>query len=213
MASLLFCDFGQLQREVEAVMAHEIGHVKRKHMFWLIAAAAALLLGAELIFRGGLLAIVHGPVLPGPLAWVQHTLADPTNLDRTSMILAMAGWFVSFGWVSRRFERQADTFAVQHLATRYGQMHHAKLGQMVDPAAADTMIQALQQIADLNHIPTHRNSWRHGSIHWRQTYLQSLIGQPLNKLRIDTHMFWINTASALVLMVVIGFESLIGPML
>lgn len=200
-------------KQVEAVMAHEIGHVRRRHMFWLIAAAAALLVGLEIFSRAMLHAVATGPILPGTFAWFQHLLQNPANLERTSMIIAMAGWFFAFGWVSRRFERQADTFAVQHLAQRYGKSIDPNHGMIVDPHAAITMIQALQQIADLNHIPIARNSWRHGSIKWRQDYLESIIGRPLHLIPIDDHMLWIKLGTATTLIAAILFETVVAPML
>lgn len=200
-------------RQVEAVMAHEIGHVRRRHLFWLIATAAALLVALEIASRGLLILMAQGPVLPGTFAWFQHLLQDPDNLTRTSMVIAMIGWFFAFGWASRRFERQADTFAVQHLAQRYGMSIDPSHGLVVDPHSAITMIQALQQIADLNHIPTARHSWRHGSIQWRQDYLESIIGKPLHLIAIDDQMLWIKLATAITLIAAIAFETVISPML
>lgn len=186
-------------RQVEAVMAHEIGHVRRRHLLWLIVAAAALLMLWELLLRGVLLGVLHGPMLPGTFGQFQAMIHNPVWLDRSAMVGALLLWFFSFGWVSRRFERQADTFAVQHLSLRYGRQIDPARGLVVDPQSADAMILALQQIADLNHIPVERESWRHGSIRWRQDYLQGLVGRPVQQLPIDELMLLIKAAAAVIL--------------
>ena len=46
-----------------SIMAHEIGHVRQRHLIWLIVAAAGLLVLLELLMRGSLHAIVAGPLL------------------------------------------------------------------------------------------------------------------------------------------------------
>jgi STE24 endopeptidase len=108
-------------------------------------------------------------------------------------MLAMV-WIASFGWVSRRIEREADTFAVRTLAEQAREQATPTDGTeetpasnetVIDEAPARQMIDALQRVADLAHIDPHRRSWRHGSIAWRQQYLRGLIGQPLDRLPID----------------------------
>ncbi len=96
------------REQVRAVMAHEIGHVRRHHMPWMILSLiAALLLAAVLISAP--LAILEGLGVDfgGPeLAWI----------DGAATAVAGAVGLLAFGWVSRRYERQADAFATQHLS-------------------------------------------------------------------------------------------------
>jgi hypothetical protein len=67
----------------------------------------------------------------------------------------------------------------------------------VDAAAAETMCAALQSVAELNNVPPHRKSWRHGAIAWRQQHLRAMIGQPVDDLPIDRQMRWIKRGSLL----------------
>jgi hypothetical protein len=82
--------------------------------------------------------------------------------------------FAVLGWVSRRFERQADTFAVQHLC-RHDHLGGGDRGT-ISPQNVETMCGALDLICELNGVNPRRRSWRHGSIAWRQAYLRGLIG-------------------------------------
>jgi len=206
--------------QVEAVMAHELAHIRRHHMFWMMAAAATAMIVLTTAFR--LMLEVAIPLIE-PIATGQGSigrqidavLSNPMALEAIAYLPAVGCWFLVFGWVSRRFERQADTFAVQHMARLREevtpspesptatevdpQTKAVSAGQIVvDPASAHTMIAALQQVADLNHIATARRSWRHGSIAWRQGYLRSLVGRQIDDLSIDRQVRWIKGVTTIV---------------
>ncbi|MFN7021812.1 MAG: M48 family metallopeptidase [Phycisphaerales bacterium] len=103
------------RRQVEAVMAHEIGHAKHGHMPWL---AGSLLAG----FGGA--AVLVGVVAWGVLVLVdlagQPALAERFGASGVLMgVMALCSFAAAlawFGFVSRRFEWQADAFAVQQLS-------------------------------------------------------------------------------------------------
>ena len=132
-------------------------------------------------------------------------------------VAAGAGWVFLFGWVSRRFERQADTFAVQYLA-QHGQRTTPRANcdsSVIDLWPIRVMTGALQQVADLNNIPIRRRSWRHGSIAWRQAYLRRLVGTPIDRQPIDRQIVMIKVVSAITIMTLaLGewFVKLIGLM-
>jgi Zn-dependent protease with chaperone function len=189
-------------RQIEAVMAHELAHVKRGHMVWLLVAALAELAAAEALWRWVLDVLVDTlrseALLP---AWAD----GPVRIDAALAVLALATWALCFGWASRRFERQADTFAVQHLSrqiARAAGMDDQRT--IITSDAAGAMIDALQTVAELNGIPTTRRSWRHGSIAWRQRHLLSLVGQDANSQRIDRLMPWIHVAHVAMLVCVLA---------
>ncbi len=186
--------------QVEAVMAHELAHVRRRHMFWLIAAALGLLGSAELV-----------------LATLLWSAADTLGMDveaagwADGLAAAAAGgaalvWALAFGWVSRRIERQADTYAVQHLVAKRDPGRLAT----VDEDSVRTMVWALQSVADLNHVPARKHNWRHGSIAWRQAYLRSLVGRKVSELSIDRQMNWIKLATLAALGIVTAAHVLLG---
>ncbi|MEX0655662.1 MAG: M48 family metallopeptidase [Phycisphaeraceae bacterium] len=204
------------REQVEAVMAHELAHVRRHHMFWLIATALGALGAFQLVF--GLLFFAMAEALPagdagaGPMpvtaGWdlgLLDLLRSEDGIIGATLLCAGVGWAVVFGWVSRRIERQADTFAVQHMVGTRDQPERDAAGHIiVDRLSAETMIGALQQVALLNHMPIHKRSWRHGSIGWRQAYLRSLVGQPVDRLGIDRQMVWIKGAALATVLAVIG---------
>ena len=179
-------------KQVEAVMAHEIAHVRRGHMFWLLAVATTLLLSLQLLWTQLALLAVKATEQAGLTTIPLHEQQD--MVSAVAMVASMANWLAAFGWVSRRFERQADTFAVQHLSscraeTAPDQQPAGNGTVAVDDESVHTMSEALAQVAALNHIAPNRRSWRHGSIAWRRAYLQQLVGQPINRLSIDQLVF------------------------
>ena len=103
---------------VEAVMAHEIAHVRLKHLFTLMLAAAAGVVGLS----------VAGEALQAAAAWwsdrpgtvpIMAVSQFPAWAQGLLLAVAAGLWTFGFGWVSRRVERQADTFAARHMAERH----------------------------------------------------------------------------------------------
>ncbi len=165
------------QEQTEAVMAHEIAHIRKHHFFWLMAGAVGSIALLEYGWTVGLYFL-------GQWLWEifpdQQWMSGVTdqNLSIASLVGTVACWALAFGWFSRRLERQADTFAVAHEAESHGH-------KLIEPTDAAVMADALGQVALLNHIRPQRHSWRHGSIAWRQHYLHQLVGTPAKSLLID----------------------------
>ncbi len=208
--------------QVEAVMAHEVGHARRHHLPWLavclIAILSAVGLATSLVMRAAEPYVqgssmrfevdpsweaVRGVPDDRPLSAVRFVRSRPGAdwLEPLGLISTVVISLGAFGWTSRRFERQADTFAIQHLS---GLTHDGGAECTITPEAAGAMTDALQVVAELNHIPTKRRSWRHGSIRWRQNYLHSLIGRRCNALPIDRQMRLIQAVAAVMLVVSMG---------
>lgn len=82
--------------EVVAVFAHELGHLKHRHLLWL--------LGFVLSFQVLVLAIWQ----------IAAYVPDGTSAEAFLAAILAGYGFVLFGYVSRRFERQADDFAARH---------------------------------------------------------------------------------------------------
>lgn len=190
-------------RAVEAVMAHELAHVKLHHMLWMVAVLLATL---------GLTEYAANAALD---RWVEPTSQttqqtdtpwfDLANPQTQMFVMALPVFGFSlwvFGWVSRRIERQADVFAARHLAQSSEARQYDDAGRLVfDADSVHTMIHALQRVADLNHSPVHRRSWRHGSIAWRQQHLRSLIASPVHDTPVDRVLVRIKVAACLALLI------------
>jgi Zn-dependent protease with chaperone function len=184
------------REQVHAVMAHEIGHVRRHHIPWLIAALMTAILLPSFVADWIMRIAVASGWLHGPPAWW---------MDAGGMFAILGVAFVTFGWISRRFERQADAFAVQHLSGLREARGEQDQGSEITPVAAVAMTSALEVVSTLNGVDPERRSWRHGSIRWRQENLASLVGRPLRRLPIDRTVRSIKVAVAVVLLALLPF--------
>jgi STE24 endopeptidase len=186
--------------QVLAVMAHEVGHVRHGHMPWLAAALLAAVGGCTV------LAEVLGP---GALAALGLPLPRHAAIGA---VAGLAGGLLVFGWVSRRFEWQADAFAVKHLSRWGGLSTPAEVGEValgagvpgerpgvIGDGAVHAVADALDRVARLNHIPPSAGSFRHGSIAERIRRIHSLRGRVGDTLPIDRRVRAIKVVVALVL--------------
>lgn len=154
--------------EVEAVAAHEIGHIRHRHTPWL----AASVVGSVLVFGT-------------PVGWVTMFFDPGTMWGQvalgTGIVLTLTLTLVVLGMVSRRFERQADAFAARHLSgERRG-------GEVVEISAASAlaMSTALSRVAEAHDIIIDRPTFRHGSIRRRMRSLSGAVGLRSDRLPAD----------------------------
>lgn len=193
--------------QLRAVMAHEIGHVRRRHMVWLGMALIAGMVGAAFVLELGVWFTVATPVHDG-------ARAVPAWAETVSVTGAAIVALLAFGFASRRFERQADAFAVAHLSRGPDDDAPAEAGsEVITASAVAAMCDALETVAQLNNVDPERRSWRHGSIRWRQRALGRLINCPLSRLPIDREVRVINVLSAaivLLLAAVAAWETIQG---
>ncbi|MEE2894909.1 MAG: M48 family metallopeptidase [Planctomycetota bacterium] len=186
---------GALRREeVMAVMAHELAHARRHHMPWMAAAVLAI--------AAGLAAVVE-PVLFEIQSWLIDRGATAASIrsqlewsEIVAMGVVLGGTLVGFGWVSRRFERQADAFAAVALSTD----EDGEAVPEVSSAAVGSMANALLAVSRSNGVSIRRFSWRHGSIESRVEHLRTLVGLPCRTLPIDRTVRRIQVASILALL-------------
>ncbi|MCA9293830.1 MAG: M48 family metalloprotease [Phycisphaerales bacterium] len=170
--------------QVEAVMAHELAHARKNHLPWLLA---SMLLVTSVSWVGfGWLA---GVGLGAQSESVMGLLAVPPT------VLASIAWF---GFVSRRFEWQADACAAQHLAGWTAATRSQRMTPpTIDPASAEAMAGALGSVARLNNVHLRRRSFRHGSIAVRQQHLRAIVGVLATRLPIDRTVNIIKGVTAL----------------
>jgi STE24 endopeptidase len=149
---------------LDAIVAHEVAHVRMRHMIWLGVVVTAAALSAGWLIE----AVFH--LLPQ-----EH---DATWLIVSATPIAFIVALAAFVVTSQRFEWQADAFSVRHLARASGQ-------SSIDEASALTVIATLGEVARANGMSIDRISLRHGSIATRQRNVRSLVGVPLDQLPID----------------------------
>ncbi len=171
-------------RKIEAVFGHEAGHIKYRHIYFYL-----LFAGLSMLIVGGVIELAYRlrPDLFVPDAFLYD------YLQVIVMALIVALWAFGFGYVSRRFEWQADLFGAQTVtpspdvcdqpcllhgtATLHSPDPPAK-GPAVCATAAHLFAEALERIAALNGIPAEARSWRHSSIAHRVDRLHSYARDP-----------------------------------
>jgi hypothetical protein len=114
-------------------------------------------------------------------------------LDGAAVTATLAGSLLWFGWVSRRFEWQADAFAAGDLARAGGEAESGR----VTAEAAGRVMEALGLVAAYNGLAPTRFMWRHGSIRTRQRRLRELVGVPMAGLPIDREVARIKAVTVL----------------
>jgi Zn-dependent protease with chaperone function len=192
-------------RQLEAVMAHEVAHLRRHHMPWMMAALVALLIGPVVLIDGVLrLSCAVFPILAEGLPpWAGLTVSG----------LSLACALGAFGWVSRRFERQADAFAAVHLSRRAAHPCPGSGPPAITAEAVEAVRGALGTIARLDLVRPARPSWRHGSIAWRQAYLSSLAGLAAGRLPIDRQVVAIKRLTVVLLVLAAACVALVAATL
>ena len=173
--------------QISAVFGHEAGHVKHRHIQFFV-------------LFGVLGTLIVSGIMELALRWGDRMAGRAVlNLDEVSLI-GFAGtvlvWGVGFGWLSRRFERQADLFGARCAAPpsqdcrQPCSVHdpgHAPPGDTyrVCATGAQMFVSALDRVSVLNGIPKKERSWRHSSIASRIDLLGRLAGDPAGARRFQ----------------------------
>lgn len=174
-------------RQVEAVFGHEAGHVRHHHIPHFLLFALAGWIGTagvmELLYR---IAAMSGG---NPSSWIE-------TIQMVGIATMFIVWGLGFGWLSRRFERQADLFAARSAAAENGECLYpcsvhpdpattfSQDGRVCSTGAA-VFASALERVAVLNGIPRDEPSWRHSSIGSRIRFLLSLAADPNRARQFD----------------------------
>ena len=117
------------------------------------------------------------------------------ELIGAAVTIALAGWL--FGMMSRRFERQADLYGVQHAGCGDPRCPDACPITSVPvppglspvcPAAVEQFVLALEKIAWLNGTSLDQRSWRHFSVRLRREFLLSCTVDPSMAARFGRHV-------------------------
>jgi Zn-dependent protease with chaperone function len=153
-------------REVAGVFAHEIGHARRRHMLLFVCHVLGFVLGAQVLLD----------------------LAGTPSLEVEVAILGAVslGWFVSFGWLSRRVELEADLESLELLGE------------------SGPLVRALVGVSGAH---AHRKaSWRYFSTGERVRFLLKAEANPSIGRRLRRKVRLVGAASALLFMGVAGYE-------
>ena len=142
--------------ELEAVLAHEIGHVKKHHLFLYLL----LLMGLGVLIQLGVQPLLYG-LLGSPLLLgiFMEFAGNPQSLlsflaDVPVVLLALLYVRFIFGYFMRNFERQADLYSYRAMG------------------GAEPLSTILEKIAWLGGNIRERPCWHHFGIGQRVNYLR-----------------------------------------
>jgi STE24 endopeptidase len=168
-------------QQIEAVFAHEVGHIVHRHMAWYIVFFLIFMFAAA-----------------GPGTLVQNHLSAlielPAQLpfDLVTLTLGLAGFLLVFGYLSRRFEQQADVYAARTMQREVSLIPRpttpAPSTSHVGEHGATVFASALRRVAVTNNIPIAQWSWCHGSIQKRINNILHLSRDPSLTGRFDRFM-------------------------
>ena len=142
--------------ELDAVIAHEIGHIKKKHLLFYLVFFVGYMLLSYATFDIMIFAIIYTK----PVFWfISKTgLSQTTVVSGVSSILIICVFLIYFrfifGYFMRNFERQADTYV-------YALFDSAR-----------PLIATLEKIAATSGQSADQPNWHHFSIRQRIDYLR-----------------------------------------
>ncbi|MFO7962398.1 MAG: M48 family metalloprotease [Desulfobacterales bacterium] len=151
--------------EFDAVMAHEIGHVKQKHMLFYILLFVGYIVLSYVIFH----AVYYGYVFAKVSFFPGVSAASKISLLFNSIfIVSFILYFrFIFGFFMRNFERQADTFVYRFFNS------------------AKPLITSLEKIAIVSGIPKDKPNWHHFSLKERIDFLNRCEQDKMQIVRHD----------------------------
>ena len=161
--------------ELDAVIAHEIGHIKKNHLLYYLMFFAGYLVVSFTVTDLIVYAIIYAEAAWGDLGSNSGS-GYTTAATSISFSLMMIGLFIAyfrylFGYFMRNFERQADLFAYATMNT------------------AQPLISTFEKITQTSGQSPDRPNWHHFSITERIDYLKriesdhSLMGQHHGKIK------------------------------
>jgi Zn-dependent protease with chaperone function len=184
--------------ELDAVIAHEIGHVKKKHLLFYLAFFVGYMLLSYVTFD----LIVFTIIYAKPVSW----FINKSGFSQTAVVSGISSVVIIclfltyfrfvFGYFMRNFERQADTYVYALFES------------------AQPLISTLEKIAVASGQSADRPNWHHFSIRQRVDYLKKCefnstwITRQDNKIKKSIGIYLIS----LLLLGVLGYQLNIGTM-
>lgn len=159
-------------QQIRAVFAHELGHVKHRHLIWFTVLFIAVL-GCWAAAASALMDYLK-------LSDKGRDLFDIAAITTFGIVL-----IVGYGFLSRWFERQADVYAARTLEKPATEQSTEQSPEQSPPCGAQIVAAALERVALVNNIPVNARNWTHGSIQARVRYIHRLARDPQVAQRFD----------------------------
>ncbi len=176
---------GMPHHELDAVVAHELAHVRQHHVLWIVLSVLAIVV-----------ALSFGQ--PALTVGMMNLGFPPGFAEILSLTLVGAIAILGFGSISRLIERHADAKA----AVAVGRDIAEKIGEdttHMHPSGPAAMAAALDRVCALNGVHRKRWGFRHGSVAQRQRALSKLPHFPADRLPVDRKVRTLRWATVLML--------------
>lgn len=150
------------QQEIEAVMAHEIGHVRHRHLLFYGAFVLGYLLVAYVFWAVLSRMLLSAESIADVLITPDGRFSPLASIGTggVSVMLLLLYFRGLFGYFSRNFERQADGFAVTLTGTGMG------------------IASSLEKIASASALSRTAPNWHHFGIQERIDYIMRCTAYP-----------------------------------
>ncbi len=162
------------ETEILSVVAHEVGHLKHRHMAWLLLFFVLFSALVYLAFYPAFMALIAYFPFPEYFARLEN-LFVPEAFFTLGLLLAVIFYFrLLLGFFLRNFERQADLYCLESLGT------------------AEGLIRSFKKIAALSGHTEDLPSWHHFSIKERIEFLKEAQTNPHLALKHHRKLrFWL----------------------
>jgi Zn-dependent protease with chaperone function len=184
--------------ELDAVIAHEIGHIKKKHLIFYLFFLIGYMILSYALFDVVLYLLLSGNwlyILPRAIQIEQSTIVSVSFTLCLALFLLLYFRFL-FGYFMRNCERQADLYAFTVQGHPWG------------------LIRSLEKIAFFTGAPRNTPNWHHFSIKERIDYLEKSakdkrwIARHDRKMRRDFILFFCGLSIAGYFAYAINFGSM-----
>ena len=142
--------------EIDAVIAHEIGHIRKKHLLFYLFLLSGYMLFVFATFEFlAFLILFSTPVVKlVSITGIRQEMVASFLWSVVPIVFFLVYFRYVFGYFIRNFEREADIYVYQLLEN------------------AQTLISSLKKIAYISGQPPDKPNWHHFSIRERVVYLQ-----------------------------------------
>ncbi len=178
--------------EIEAVISHEIGHVKKRHLYFYVLFFAGYMSCVYFLFDPLMLLIYSSSLLYKSALFLKLNYDTLISIVFSFVLVSVFLIYFRyiFGFLMRNFERQADVYVFSVMGDALG------------------LITTFSKIVKFSGQSPDKPNWHHYSITKRVEFLRKCQEDPLEIVRHDKKIFKIITGfvAALVLVCVAGYS-------
>ena len=179
--------------EIMAVVSHEVGHVKKKHMFFYLA----FFFSAMPIFAKLSSYLIQVLLVTEPARSFLVFFYEPSEIFINIIMICLTLFFFIFyfryffGYLMRNFERQADLYCFE---------------SGINP---EHLISSFEKLNTIINEPKEKKNWHHFNIHDRVEFLRKSVDDPSeikkHNKKVKKSLLMMGTGVILILVLSFGF--------